>query len=105
MPELLDPLSVRIAAKRMLDETGQLQTFAMHCRAYFGWTSTQRSAEARVHQWLSSTDPHQLPAEVLPILVRVCTPIDHVTPVIHRAAARACMEGEELRLVSRRGSG
>ncbi len=60
---------VRDACWRAITDTGATGLIAAHCRKAFGWSMSQRAAEAKISQWLNPRDPHQLPAEELPIVV------------------------------------
>lgn len=56
---------------RAVSETGSLQLVAAQCKRAFGWSWSHRAAEARVSQWLSPSDPHQLPADAVLIIVGI----------------------------------
>lgn len=82
---------IRRAAWLMVSETGSHQELAERARDRYGWRCTERSAIARVSQWLSPRDPHQLPLDFADALIETCVAAggqDRITPLLHRAALR-----------------
>lgn len=97
--------AIRRAAWQMVTDTGTHRRIADRVRERRGSLRPLGTWVARVSQWLSPRDPHQLPANDLDLLIEECVAAggtDTVTPLLHRAA----MRGEDrLRLerADRRG--
>lgn len=100
---------IRRAVWQMVSDTGTHQQVAERASARFGWTLSHHAAVARVSQWLSPSDAHQLPADMLPDIVEIVVSAggrDLVTPILRRARDRAedarDADADELR-AERRG--
>ena len=74
---------IREACARAISETGMLPLIAAHCRISQGWGWEQRSAEARISQWLNPRDPHSLPFWAVMLIVRV-TGRDEISSLVLR---------------------
>jgi hypothetical protein len=89
---------IRRAAFLMVSEAGAHDALALRAKRRYGWHCSDRSALARVSQWLSPSDPHQLPLDFGDALIEECVARgvqDRITPLLHRAALRAELDAEE----------
>lgn len=89
---------IRKAAWSMVSETGTHQALADRARRRYDWRCTDRSALARVSQWLSPSDPHQLPLDFADVVIEEVVAAggtDRITPLLNRAAMRGDDRREE----------
>lgn len=87
---------MRLAAWLMLSESGAHEAIAERAIERFGWRPRLQSAKARISQWVSPTDPHQLPLAFADDWIEITVQhgaSDRITPLLHRAA----MRGEDAR--------
>ena len=78
---------IRAAVWRAISETGTHQEVAAALRQRFGWRLTDRASVARLSMMLNPRDPHQLPADALPDVIRI-TGRDEITGILLRAGLR-----------------
>lgn len=83
----MDRDQVRQAVWDMLTQSGAHHDFGIAVKALFGWEISDAASVSRVSQWLNPRNPHQLPAAVLPLAIRV-TGLDYVSPILLRAGLR-----------------
>lgn len=97
---------IRRAAWQMVTDTATHRVIAEKVRERRRSSRTLAMWVARVSQWLSPRDPHQLPANDLDLLIEECVAhggTDQVTPLLHRAAMRGEDRWREAELGERRG--
>lgn len=62
---------LRAVCWEAVQQTGTIGLVAAHLKRLYGWTWSDRAAQARVSQMLSPTDPHALAAEAVLVIAGV----------------------------------
>lgn len=79
---------VLTALRSMVFESGRFSQLARAIKRERHWRLSDHAAEARLSQFLAPENPHQFPADLLPLAIEVCG-VDYVSPLLYRAAMRA----------------
>ena len=84
---------VRNALERMVRESNTHALVAAQLRRTFGWSCNDRDAGGRLTRMLSAREAYNLHPDAITIIIEI-SGLDYVSPLLHRAHARAQMERE-----------